>query len=61
MHSTKGLILAVKNTLDTVQVQGVDNMRKMVMCCDALEHLAKTLESNPTELEGNEKEDTQNG
>lgn len=61
MNSVKRLILAIQNTLDTVQVQGVENMRKMVMCYDTLEHVVETMAPASTAVEENQKEDTQDG
>lgn len=61
MKDCEKIIIAVKNTLDTVTVQGIENMRKIVMCYDALEHVAETMEPASAAVEENQKEDTQDG
>ena len=61
MDQTKKLIIAVMNTLDSLEIQGVENMRKMVMCYDTLEHVAETMEPASAAVEENQKEDTQDG
>ena len=59
MKITKGLISAVKNTLNTVSVQGAENMRKLLMCIDALDDIAGSMPEDPEKTEN--KEDDENG
>ena len=58
---TKPIIRAVLNTMDTIAVQGIENMRKMLLCYDSLEHVAETMEPASAAVEENQKEDTQDG
>lgn len=61
MITQRNLITAVKNTLDTVSVQGVENMRKLVLCYDTLEHMAETMDASSEAIEEDTKEDSENG
>lgn len=59
MKITKGLISAVKNTLNTVSVQGAENMRKLLMCIDTLDDIAGSIPEDSEKTEN--KEDYENG
>lgn len=61
MITQRNLITAVKNTLDTVSVQGVENMRKLVLCYDTLEHMEETMDASSEAAEDDTKEDSEDG
>lgn len=61
MITQRNLITAVKNTLDTVSVQGVENMRKLLLCYDTLENMAETMDASSEAMEDDTKEDSENG
>ena len=61
MITQRNLITAVKNTLDTVSVQGVENMSKLVLCYDTLEHMTETMDASSEAIEEDTKEDSENG
>lgn len=61
MENTKKILFAARNTLDDVAVRGVENMRKILGCYDALGTVLQNLESNPADVQRNQKEDDENG
>lgn len=61
MESLKKQIWAVHNTLNTVEVQGIENMRKMVLCYDTLEYILENLGMSAKYAEGTAKEVRQDG
>lgn len=54
---TKELISAIKNTLNTVSVQGAENMRKLLMCIDTLDDIAGSMPEDPKKTEIKEDEE----
>lgn len=57
MENTKKILFAARNTLDDVDVRGVENMRKILGCYDALGTVLQNLESDPADVQRNQKED----
>lgn len=55
MEKAKKIILATRNTLNDVDVRGVENMRKILGCYDALGSALADLETEE------KKEGTDNG
>lgn len=39
----KKIIIAVLNTMNTIEVKGIENMRNMVMCFDSLEAVSQNI------------------
>jgi hypothetical protein len=58
METVKTYIVAVMNTMDTVEVCGVENMRKFLLCYDTLEHVAEQLEDQSELLTESVKEES---
>lgn len=52
----KKIIIAVLNTMNTIEVKGIENMRNMVMCFDSLETVLQTTGSAEAEITGQEVE-----
>lgn len=59
MDKNLKLITAIKNTLNTVSVEGVENMRKVLLCYDTLENLEEVMFAAQAKTEENEKEDSE--
>lgn len=59
MDKNLKLITAVKNTLNTVSVEGAENMRKVLLCYDTLEDIEKVMSADQAKTEENEKEDSE--
>lgn len=57
----KPIIRAVLNTMDTIAVQGIENMRKLLLCYDTLENMAETMDASSEAMEDDTKEDSENG
>ena len=57
----KPIISAVLNTMDTIAVQGIENMRKLLLCYDTLENMAETMDASSEAMEDDTKEDSENG
>lgn len=47
MNTAKKIILATRNTLNDVDVRGIENMRKLLGCYDALGTALQNLEAAP--------------
>lgn len=61
METLKNHIIAVQNTMDTMDIRGVENMRKLVLCYDTLEYLAENLGATAGAEKNDHKEDAENG
>lgn len=61
MDKNLKLITAVKNTLNTVSVEGAENMRKVLLCYDTLEDIEKVMSADQAKTEENKKEDSEDG
>lgn len=59
MDKNLKLITAIKNTLNTVSVEGVENMRKVLLCYDTLENIEEVMFAAQAKTEENEKEDSE--
>lgn len=61
MEYAKKIILATRNTLNDVDIRGIENMKKILGCYNALGSVLENIESYSEKKANEQKEDDENG